>query len=338
MSGFLGSVLRRPPPTQSLVIAVAAVCQIVTILLTSETWTSRRTPPNLPALDWVPQIDWRPPLILLAAVVIVVPRLASPLFAVVLALAMLSDQTRIQPEVVSLTVLMTLPAFGPRGVAVSRVHMATIWLWAGIHKVLSIHWTASGAAFITSLVDLPDARPVVAVLLPAIEIALGALALMRRSWRFVAWAALVLHLGMLGGLLYGDWNEAVWAWNVALGVAAFLLFRDPTPVGARADRVTGVLGAALIAYPALFYVGVVDGYLAHNLYTNSGAYAAVCRGSECNYDPFNTWAALSVPLPAEPRLYKQWFGLACAPGSRLEVTERSTVFTDPPRKTVRHCR
>jgi hypothetical protein len=301
---------------------------------------SRANPPNLPALDWIPQIDWRPILIVLAAVVIVIPRLASPVFVAALVAAMLGDQARIQPEVVSLAILMTLPAFGMRGVALSRYHLSAVWLWAGIHKILSVNWTSSSAGFIASLVHQPHAGPVVAVVLPAIEIGFGAASLVPRAWRYVAWGGFALHLAMTAGLLYGGWNEAVWAWNIALGVAALLLFRDRTPAAARWDWVSGPIGVAVLASPVLFYVGMLDGYFANNLYTNNSPVAAVCNSAytACNFDPYNTWERLSVPLPAEPRLYKQWFDLRCQSDEVLVITGRATVFTDPPRKTVHRCR
>jgi hypothetical protein len=105
----------------------------------------------------------------------------------------------------------------------------------------------------------------------------------------------------------------------------------------RREPVVLLGAAALLLSPVLFYAGALPGYLTNTLYASSGASAAVCVPGSCDYNPFDTWRALEVPLPAEPRVFRQWFDRICRPGSVLVVTQRATVFTDPPRQSVHRC-
>jgi hypothetical protein len=210
-----------------------------------------------------------------------------------------------------------------------------MWAWAGIHKALSLGWAGGGAAFIAEAHGRPGLRPAVAVAVPLVEISLGALALRRAWWPILRVAAPAMHLGILVTLLRADWNVAVWPWNLALAGAAPLLFAGP-PASVRRELVRPA-AAVLVTLPALFYVGVVDAYPAHNLYSSNTAAALVCTGSACAPAPFGTLDALDVPLPPEPRLYRRWFEAECRPGTVLQITGPRTRLTDPPRVERHAC-
>jgi len=326
--------------------AFAAACQAATVLVTWPLWPARTSPPNLPAISGLASFDYGLAVVATSVAAVVWPRVATPLCLAVLAAAMAGDQIRLQPEVVSLGLLMALPLLGSAGVAVSRFHLSSLWLWSGIHKLLSTGWSAGGAAFIASSLRSPGLRPAVVIGLPAIEMALGAASLWRRAWPVVRWAAPALHAGILLTLspLFADWNSAVWPWNVGLAVVAYLLFRpEPAEPSEQSDRraakMATVAGAALLAYPALFYAGSVDAYLAHNLYTSNTGSASVCHTpGACAPTPFDTFGSLNVPLPPEPRLFRALFDRTCGPGNQLLVVGRATVFTDPPSRTTSPCR
>ncbi|MGH9225184.1 MAG: hypothetical protein ACRD2W_15700, partial [Acidimicrobiales bacterium] len=283
-----------------------------------------------------------------AAATLAVPRAATPVFLVLLAAAIAGDQLRLQPEVVSLALLMALPLLGPTGIGVSRFHLSSLWLWSGVNKILSTGWSTGGAAFIASSLGSSGLRPAVVVGLPLVELVLGAASLWRRTWPVVRGLAPALHLGILLTLspFFADWNSAVWPWNVALAVAGFALFRPepasapaPRPAGSGRPALVAATGAfVLIASPALFYAGAVDAYLAHNLYTSNTAAAVVCQpNGACDGTLFDTFGSLNVPVPPEPRLFRRMFDTACRPGERLVITGRATVFTDPPTQTNRDC-
>jgi hypothetical protein len=309
-------------------VSAAAAAQAVTILLTWELWGPRWTPPTMPVIESLAYADFGAILLALAVLALFRPRLASPAFCVVYGLAALADQTRLQPEFVSLAVLMTAPLYGAMGRSVARWHLTSLWLWAGLHKVLSLGWSTEAADAIAGYLHLDALRLPIAVVLPAAEIALGVMSLFPSLWRYVRIGGAAVHLGIFLSLspMFGNYNSAVWPWNIAVAIIAVCLF-TATREAPVSTPVARAVAAALIVYPALFYVGVVDAYLSHNLYTSNTASAEVCQGTDACSEPFDTMAALNVPLPPEPRLYREWFELECAPGSRLVVTGIRTRIT-----------
>lgn len=310
----------------------------MTVAITWDLWAGRATPPNLPALDvagWSTW-GWGPALLGVCAYAIWRPASGGVALAAVLAGACVADQARLQPEVASLTLLLVLLSTGPRGRAIARWQLAATWLWGGLHKALSLGWSDDGAAFIAGAVHLDSHHEAVALLLPVAEIALGLLAFVPRCWPVVRWMGVGLHVGIFVTLspLFADWNEAVWPWNLALAAAAFGLFRPEAgaahPTGWRPAPVVAITGGAFLVAPALFYVGGMDAYLAHNLYSSNTAVAVVCVPADACVNPFDTVEELGVPLPPEPRLYRQWFRERCQPDEVLVITGIRTRFTDPP--------
>ena len=320
-------------------IVVASLGQVATILATWPLWRQRGDPPNLPVFDVLATVPWAIPLLVAALVPLIRPRIGGQAFCVVYGLAILGDQIRLQPECVSLAILMVAPAFGAQARTVARWHLATLWLWAGIHKALSLGWPSIGASFVANSLRAPSLRPVLAVLLPAIEIGLGLCAMSRRTWRVAAWGGLAFHLATFFTLaVLARWGEAVWPWNVALALCAFLLFVRPEPAVAR--PATRAVAAALVVYPGLFYVGWGDVYLAHNLYTANLPRAAACNaaGDSCGPGPGSDLIhRISVPLPPETRLFRRLFDQSCAPGTSLKIIGRATRLSDPPSVSLHPC-
>jgi hypothetical protein len=174
---------------------------------------------------------------------------------------------------------------------------------------------------------------------PALELGLGAASLSGRLWPLVRWGAFVVHAGVLVTLLASGWNSAVWPWNLALALAPIGLFRAaPASATALAWHARRLVPAALLAYPALFYVGLVDAYVSHNLYSSNTAEGYVCAGDgACGQLAYAPVDALNVPLPPEPRLYRQWFARACEPGEQLTVESIRTRVTGAPTRATYRC-
>lgn len=330
-------VPRGLTPSAYAVIASAALAQLATVVLTWRLWAPRQDPPNLSLIEGFSGIHWGPPLLVLAALTVAWPKRCAVAFAATYALAVLGDQTRLQPEVISLALLMTLPAL--RALGIARWHLATLWCWAGVNKALSVGWSTGGAMFIASSLGVPSLRLPIAIGVPALEIAVGLAAAFRPLWPVARWAGLGLNLAILVTLspLFAEWNSAVWPWNLSLAVSAVLLFApgQPPPTTSVWPRAAA---AGLALHPALFYVGHADAYLTHNLYSSNTASAAICRADAvCSSAPFDTWSALNVPLPPESRLYQQWFDSVCAPGEVLVVRGPATRINDPPSVTHHPC-
>jgi hypothetical protein len=312
--------IAAPSPAARAIVTIAAVALAASYVLTWELWQGRVEPPNLPALGSSSAWSFGAPLVAAALASIGFPRLGSTVHGSLLVIAILGDQVREQPELISLAILLAAGAWGPKGGEIGRWHMVTMWAWAGIHKALSLGWATGSAAVIADAFGASGLRGVVAVAVPASEIALAALALRRRAWPVLRVAAPVFHLGVVLFLVLDGDNLAVLPWNLALVAIAPLLFRPPDrAAGPGASRGTVAVAAFLAIHPAGFYLGVTDTYLAHNLYTSNEAGASMCvAGGDC-FDPFATRASLDVPLPPERRLYVAWFERICRPGDTLRI-------------------
>lgn len=320
---------------------VAALALAATVLVTWDLWSPRPGPPVLPVVDLLGGWPWGPGLLVLCALAIWRPGLGAVACGVGLVGALLGDQVRWQPEVVSLGLLVVVLTLGEPGRAIGRWHLGTMWLWAGLHKALSLNWSLGGAAFIADSLHRPGLRWVIALAVPATEIGLGLASFVPRLWRLVRWGAVALHVGILITLSprFADWNEAVWPWNAALAVVGWRLFRreDPAP-DLVPNRVVGAVGLVLLATPALFYVGSIDAYFAHNLYSSNTPSATVCVvDGGCRVEDFDSVDELRVPFPPQPRLFRRAFDPSCAPDEVLVIIGRATRFDDPPSRTEHPC-
>ncbi len=110
-------------------------------------------------------------------------------------------------------------------------------------------------------------------MLPLCELGLGLTALWPRLWKVTALGAVLVHGGILVTLspLFGDWNSAVWPWNAAVAVVAPMLCLSQPKGAAFPSPAIVAVAAVLLGFPALFYVGLVDAYVSHNLYSNNTA-------------------------------------------------------------------
>lgn len=277
---------------------------------------------SIPVIDELSPIPFGPLLVLSALGAAIRPRIFGPLQCALVALAILADQTRLQPEILSLAVLMTAPAFGPAGRQLTRWVLAAMWLWAGIHKALSYGWTDWYASEIAADLHQPGIGALVAVGVPLLEVGLGCAALWRRTWPLTRWGGAAAHLGILLWLspLVASRNIAVWPWNVALVVAAFVLFAPDEPVWARQRRPWAIATAlALILAPATSYRTGELAYLSHHLYSASVPEAISCGSRGCGNDVTDT-SGLRVPFPPHPMAFRARFERTCDPGDRLMVT------------------
>jgi hypothetical protein len=305
----------------------------VTVVITWRLWGPREYPPLLP-MTALPQIHYG--LLLLGSLVLVIamPRAGIWLHLATLGVAFAADQTRLQPEVVSLAALLVAANVPGWGVTVGRAHLITMWIWAGLHKTLSVGFMTGSAQWIYAGLpfELDALRESSGWVIAGTELAAGLLLLAPVLRR----AGVLLALGLHGMILIvlspwnQDWNESVWPWNLALGLAALALF---WPGEARAaeravnprDRAVGTAIAAVLAlYPLGFYLGLSDAYLSHHLYSDAVA-LAYCEPATCRSADFgDTWNALDVPLPPEPRLYRAYFFTQCRSGEQLVVIPRQT--------------
>lgn len=326
---------------RALAVRLLSITALVaTYLLTWDLWQPRDVPapPNLPVLSFLSGIGFAVVLPLAALVAVKFPRVGAVSHAVLLLVAMLGDQIRLQPECVSLTILLLGSAFPRNGLALARWHFVALWIWAGLNKALSAGWPGVGVYFMVGTIGLASLSPIAMVVIPLVETGLGVMGLNRRWWPAVRVVAPLVHLQILFTLLLAHWNTSVWPWNIAIAATAPFLFL-PDRAGAEPPRarhsvpspqlrpgVVRAIGILMVIYPAGFYVGITDAYLGHNLYSANTRTASICQVSTGQYAPTcsetsftSTWNTLNVPLPPERRLYLAWFQKVCRPGETLRL-------------------
>ncbi|MDX1944821.1 MAG: hypothetical protein SFU86_05380 [Pirellulaceae bacterium] len=280
-----------------------AVCQGVAIGLTWSLWQVRTgRPPNLPLIDagWVDALQFGFGWPLLATLVLAVcwPAVGVVVHLAVLALAMACDQMRIQPEFISVAILLagTLPRRGP--LLVARSHLVSLWTFSGLHKLLSPeYWHETGPMLARMLFPwLGDDQALIGGIAIAIgELLTGLAVLLPFTRRAVPWMAVALHGGILLSLVLDWWNSAVWPWNIALAAAGWGLIAGwrgsllsygsdlpqpivPVAAGARPTGGTSLAQrrlwqcAAIFAllHPLLFYIDAGDAYASWCVYANNG--------------------------------------------------------------------
>jgi hypothetical protein len=321
-SGFSSRCLLR-----ILVLA----CQALTIALTWPLWQVRAgpLPPNLQLVHALPQFPCGALMLATLAVVVVKPRLGIALQFAALALAIALDETRFQPQVLSLAILLlaTLPGGAARPVGLA--HLVALWLWSGLHKLASPAYLESGGILVTQrFASSPEwlARGSM-VALAVFEVGLGVAACFARSRPFARVAGSLFHLGALAWLspLVLGWNEAVWPWNVALAFSAWILLeRDAPPFRQQwraAPRWARAIVVAELVVPAGFQLGLVPAPLAHALYCMSTPHAT-WHHADGTVTHLHDLPELGVFLPATGHALAASFRARARPGDWLVIYEQ----------------
>lgn len=326
---------------------VFVALQGATVLITWPLWQTRADPPLLPMFKGLPQFDMG--LVVLATLVLTFVRQKVGVLAHVtaLAIAFAQDQTRLQPEFVSLALILLGATTLPYAGVLVRAHLLSLWFWSGLNKALSLGFMTGAAQFIYGGLPLriEALRPYFGWLVIASEMLAAVLIVIPKLRRIGVALAVGVHLMILLVLLRYRWNVSVWPWNVAVPLAAIAFFWHSSSVAAPRERrvIAAALAIIILVLPAGFYAGYVDAYLAHNLYTSNTAWAvAVCRHDPpCSSATFGqTWNHFRVPLPPEPRIYRAYFDQLCGRGDTLVIHPRQTrvTFGHDTRETTHECR
>jgi hypothetical protein len=245
---------------------------------------------------------------------------------IALAIAMLQDQMRMQPQVFSLLLLMvgTLPAAGAQ--LAGRMHLVSLWIWSGLHKLFSPGYYLDVIPQIVGSWLPGDSWQALTfgVLLAGCELMLGILAMVPGTRPLAALLGVVLHLSVFAWLspLGINWNESVWGWNLALAVAAWLLIGSWREKWALERVRVGILGRVaaiiLLLSPAGYYVGAVDAYLAYCLYSGNTMWGFIQRDRQYVELPQATFEELHVPIPPAHRTFRAFFKAMARKGDRLQ--------------------
>jgi hypothetical protein len=313
-----------PEPADKLgpwLFRLALVSQAITVLITWPAWNVREQPVNLPMFE-APAISFGWLVLASLAVAAFFPKPGVAAHALVVIVACVFDQYRVQPQIFSLIVLMWGCIAGA-GAWFARWYLAAMWLWAGIHKLLSPEWFGCLSwEFVEDCGLDPEGTHVwFAAGAAATEIALGIAAIL--DPRRAAFGCFLFHMGVLAALspFFGDHNASVWPWNFTTAVVGPWLLRRPQPALSQmaklaAWRQVAVL-AALFIIPAGYYTGWVNPHWAFVLY--SGQLPHALHTSPKRTVRLDGWTGLTVPVPDSPRLFLQKFRRTARPGDKLHI-------------------
>lgn len=120
-----------------VVRVVSAMALAVSYLLTWNLWQSRPHPPNLALISSFSSINFGIALLAAALMTIAFPRSGAAVHSTVLLAAILGDQVRLQPEFISLGILLACSAWPRVRLQIARRYVITLWGWAGLNKFLS---------------------------------------------------------------------------------------------------------------------------------------------------------------------------------------------------------
>jgi hypothetical protein len=335
MSGAELSGLLRRQAWQSLALRwLVVAAQAWTVYITWPLWTVRHYPPQAPMLpafrlpiEGLPQFDVGPWLLASLVLVLFLARWGVIVHVGLLVLAMLLDQTRMQPPCISLALLMVASLGTPGAKLIGRSHLIATWFFAGLHKLLSAGYFRTIVPFLmTGLFErvTPAMYMAVGVAAAGVEISLGLLAIVPRTRRLAAGLGCAVHLTIAAWLaLRLGWNADVWPWNIALALAALLLIWPwRTTLGEdwrSCSRLAKGAALLILISPVGFYFGLVDGYLAHCVYSGNVPEAKIVLpdGAEVHLD--TVASSLNAPMPPAARLYEEYFHQVGLPGEVLVI-------------------
>jgi uncharacterized membrane protein YphA (DoxX/SURF4 family) len=309
-----------------------------TLNLTWPLWGERETPPLLPLVPLPAFDDYGAVLIATAACFIFWPRTGLAAHVLVGLIAMIADQTRMQPQIFSFWLLMSATLPGDVPPLLGRSHLASLWFFSGFHKLLSPGYYRDVSSFLWSglfppaaVAALPDLSQALAASLAVVELLLGVAVFVPRWRRAAAVVAAMLHLGVLWILYRQQWNTSVWPWNWALAVAGPALIASWKRSVGEERRACGRVGfaacVALFFSPLLFYIGSLDPYLCHCLYS-SNVPVATMYPAQLGGTPYQMnglegpyWRNLNVPQPPTHRNFELYFRAVAKPGDRMIVVD-----------------
>ncbi len=318
-------------------VLVVVICQATTVWLTWPLWQVRETPPNLPIAESLPSVSMGIPMLVTLVIAIRWPRVGAASHWLVLVLACAMDQFRVSPQFFGLAVLL-LAGTGNLGRRFCRLHLASMWTWAGLHKLFSVDWTGHASWSLVSRTGLdPEGIHLQAAYVVAFtELALGLMALI--TPRIASWLCVAIHGGIVLFLspLVADMNQSVIAWNVAIVVIGFWVLQNSKSILSRPQQ-TGEGGEAtswrefsllalMLTLPLGFYGGWVDRCFCHVLYSDNLPRGMISTKSGAKQ--VRGWGDLEVPFPSERRNYISYFARVANEGDKLHVYDPRPSLPD----------
>ncbi|MFI4874295.1 MAG: DoxX family protein [Blastopirellula sp. JB062] len=306
-------------------LVVCVLAQAATLLITWPLWQVRQTPVHMPVAD-LPQIPFGVCLLATLVLLLVRPRLGLVIHIATLALSFLFDQYRTQPQVIAIAALM-LATVDDQGRILVRWFLASLWTWAGLHKLLSPDWFSFNAASMTASLGLEPVEygAIFGWSVAIAELCIGMVAIFRPRWAAIP--CVLMHVGIVLFLspLAHNWNYSVMPWNLCTAIVGYWIMAGTTQVWPQ-TRGQQIAAVALMLYPLGFYVGWVDHGIASVLY--SGNLPDGLITTHAGTEKIEGWGDLNVPFPNERRLLKAYFARSAPPGSKLHIADTRAMLDD----------
>ncbi len=316
----------KPWNTRYLLLLVSVFAQLISLMITWPLWNVRQDVPHLPVVDFgTDQLPFGWGLVLTLAFIPFRPRLGIWLHFALMLVASLFDQMRAQPQFLATWVLM-LATMGNGWKNYVRWFLASLWIWAGLHKAISPDWNAHRAFHMADALGLDAAAcfTTIAIVVAVTEILVGLLA-----WWIPKWGAVgcvMLHVGIAIYLspLFRDWNYSVLPWNLATAiVGSWILWTCDV-------RSTIRQRAAFCVFmflPIGFFVSWLDHGYSHVLYSGSTPQGLITR-TDGSVEKIQGWDQLAVPFPNERRTLRQRFQADSKNGDRLHILDPRWALDD----------
>jgi hypothetical protein len=321
----------RDASTVTLLRFVVVACQALTIGITWPLWQARVEPPALPMVPWLAsgRVDCGAILLASLALALWRPRAGALVHLVALAIAILLDETRMQPQAISLALLLfaTWPGAGARLFGIAQ--LVSLWGWSGVHKLSSPTFFAEGGLLVTHrFPGCPEGLARALVVAFAVgEVALAVAACVPRTRPLARRLGAAMHLAILVWLspLALDWNESVWPWNAALAFAAWVFLAPSSETWRDSWRAAPFLArlavAAELLAPAGFELGVVPAPFAHALYCLSTPHGIWLHADGAVTHLYEL-PELNVFVPGTYHALVASFRARAKAGDRLVIVER----------------
>ena len=317
----------KPWNVPYLLLLVATLAEFVSLLITWPLWNVRTEQLHLPVFELLGshQIPFGWLLILTLALIPVRPRIGIGCHFAIMLIACLFDQMRAQPQFLATSILM-LSTLSQNWKNYVRWFLVSLWVWAGLHKLLSPEWHGHRAFATAQSMGLNASvwYSFVAVGVAISESSVGLLAWFKPKWGAVA--CVLLHLGIAVYLspLFSNWNYSVLPWNIGSAICgAWILWTCDKPVTGR-QRLSF---AAFMILPIGFFFGLLDHGYAHVLYSGSIPQGLITR-TDGSLERIKGWGELAIPFPNERRTLRQRFDLDSREGDRLHIRDPRWALAD----------
>lgn len=304
-------------------LVICVIAQLMTILISWPAWQVRDQPVNLPWIAGTPQFSCGILLIGSLVFALVSPRkFGVALHLVVLAVAIGMDQFRCQPQILSVALLMAAcvwPVVRPIG----AWFLVSMWIWAGVHKLLSPDWMSHVPYRLLSNdpINAQDLYYVFAIFVALSEIALGILAWWKP--RIAIFLCVGLHFGIAVFLLVIRWNFSVIPWNLCTAIVGSWLLWKTSVGGSRLKLPELAWGKVAVAILLLVPIGIYFGWVrhcfAHVLYSGNLPEGVITH--RYVIEPLDSWKALRIPFPNVQQAYRDYFTATALRGEKLHIHE-----------------